>query len=109
MMIAHLSYLWPPVLGGLAVFLLFLPLVGAATPRASAAAAPTVVSLEFDDATPDQPQAQGILAAHGRHGVFFVNSGRIGLNAYMTLAQLQGLAAERGNEIGGAYGLNPTT
>jgi Polysaccharide deacetylase len=58
------------------------------------------VSLEFDDATPDQLQAQGILAAHGMHGVFFVNSGRIGLNGYMTLAQLQGLAAD-GNEIGG--------
>ncbi len=70
-----------------------------------AAAAPTesspvTVTLEFDDGGSDQLQAASILDAHGMHGVFFLNSGRLGLPGYMTVAEAQGLAAD-GHEIGG--------
>src|SRR5688572_27029616 len=62
--------------------------------------APLTVSLEFDDATADQYQLRSILSDRGMHGTFFVNSGRIGLPGYMTLAELQSLAAD-GHEIAG--------
>src|SRR5262249_36875673 len=60
----------------------------------------TVVSLEFDDENSDQYQAGAMLAAHGMRGTFFVNSGRIGNDGYMTVQQLQALQSG-GNEIGG--------
>ena len=73
-----------------------LPLVLAA----SASAAPTVVSLQFDDGVADQWAARDALAAHGMHATFFVNSGRPGKNGFLTYAQLHQLEAD-GNEIGG--------
>jgi peptidoglycan/xylan/chitin deacetylase (PgdA/CDA1 family) len=69
---------------------------GAATPAGS----PTVVSLTFDDGTTDQYQVRSLLASHGMKGVFYVNSGRIGLPGYMTQQQLADIASD-GNEIGG--------
>jgi peptidoglycan/xylan/chitin deacetylase (PgdA/CDA1 family) len=61
----------------------------------------TVVSLTFDDGLAEQYAARSVLAAHGMHGTFFVNSGRIDTtSAYLTLAQLRDLAAD-GNEIAG--------
>ena len=64
------------------------------------ASAQTVVSLEFDDGTADQTTAGTILQGAGMPGTFFINSGRIGASGYMTLSQIQALAAA-GNEIGG--------
>ena len=64
------------------------------------AAAQTVVSLTFDDASLDQyTDGRPILAAHGMHGTFFVNSGPLGDGYHMTLSQLRDLATE-GHEIG---------
>lgn len=60
----------------------------------------TVVSLTFDDETEDQFQALDILTAHGMHATFLINSGRIGLSGYFTLAQVQQVA-QAGNEIAG--------
>ncbi len=70
-----------------------------ATP-AFASAAPTVVSLQWDDGTADQYQVQPMLQSHGMTGTFFINSGRTGTDGYMSLSQIQSLAAA-GNEIGG--------
>jgi peptidoglycan/xylan/chitin deacetylase (PgdA/CDA1 family) len=67
---------------------------------AAAAHADVIVSLTFDDGVDDQATAAPILAAHGMHATFYVNSGRVGHTHYLTLAQLRGLAAA-GNEIGG--------
>lgn len=62
---------------------------------------PLTVTLDFDDGTADQAQAGPMLAARGMKGVFFINSGRIGLSAkYMTVDQIRTLA-QAGNEIGG--------
>jgi hypothetical protein len=66
----------------------------------AAAAAQTVVSLEFDDADADQFQVDQILAAHGMQATFFVPSGYVGQAGYMTWPQIKTLAAD-GNEIGG--------
>ncbi|HEV7208569.1 MAG TPA: polysaccharide deacetylase family protein [Mycobacteriales bacterium] len=66
-----------------------------------AARIPLSVTLDFDNGTADQYQVEPILRARGLVGVFFVGSGRIGLdNSYLTLAQIQQLQAA-GNEIGG--------
>ena len=83
------------LLGGGALVLLWV----LATP-ALAQAAPTVVSLQWDDGTADQYQVQPMLQSHGMAGTFFINSGRIGTDGYMSLSQIQSLAAT-GNEIGG--------
>jgi peptidoglycan/xylan/chitin deacetylase (PgdA/CDA1 family) len=72
---------------------------GAAAPG-SAATAPTVVSIQFDDGTADQYGALAILNAHGMHATFYINSGVTGDSAHMTWAQLQDLYAA-GNEIAG--------
>ena len=68
---------------------------------ARAAAAPTVVSLTFDDGTATEYQSRALLSAHGMHGTYYINSSRIGADSYyMTWAQVDDLAAD-GNEIGG--------
>ncbi len=86
----------------LAVPLLIFALLvlGPGAVRAQAAPSSTIVSLQFDDQDADQYQAGQMLAGRGMRATFFVNSGRIGANGYMTLAQLRELAA-LGNEIGG--------
>jgi peptidoglycan/xylan/chitin deacetylase (PgdA/CDA1 family) len=75
-----------------------------AVPVPSAAAStPTVVTLGFDDGTVDQfTNGFPILAAHGMHATFFVNTGPIlaGDPAHMTWADLHALASA-GNEIAG--------
>jgi peptidoglycan/xylan/chitin deacetylase (PgdA/CDA1 family) len=79
---------------------------GARAPRSSASTHPhldTVVSLTFDDGRQDQYTARALLAAHGMHGTFYVNSGLVAAKPgrwHMTWSQLQDLAAD-GNEIGG--------
>jgi peptidoglycan/xylan/chitin deacetylase (PgdA/CDA1 family) len=59
----------------------------------------TTVSLTFDDGRADQMEAAQILAEHEMAATFFVISGRIGASGYMSLPNLEELAAA-GNEIG---------
>jgi peptidoglycan/xylan/chitin deacetylase (PgdA/CDA1 family) len=65
-----------------------------------ARSSPTIVSLTFDDSLSDQYAVEPMLAAHGMHATFYVISGRIDSDGYLTTAQLKQLAAD-GNEIGG--------
>jgi peptidoglycan/xylan/chitin deacetylase (PgdA/CDA1 family) len=75
--------------------------LGAMVAPAVAKAAPTIVSLTFDDGTADQYAARTMLAQHSLHGTFYVNSNNIGASpSFLTWDQLSGLAAD-GNEIGG--------
>jgi peptidoglycan/xylan/chitin deacetylase (PgdA/CDA1 family) len=73
-------------------------LAAVATP--AQAAAPTVVSLTFDDAYANQLNAAQIMNTYGIDGTFFVPSGYVNNSGYLTVADLQGLAAN-GHEIGG--------
>ena len=78
-----------------AVFVLAL-----AAPNA-AAAAPTVVTLTFDDGTADQYAVRSMLAQYSLRATFFVNSNRIESGAdYLNWTQLSALAAD-GHEVGG--------
>jgi peptidoglycan/xylan/chitin deacetylase (PgdA/CDA1 family) len=62
---------------------------------------PTVVSITFDDGAASQYDVRSMLASHGMHGTFYINSGKVGSDAtYMTWSQIQDLYAD-GNEIGG--------
>ena len=67
---------------------------------AAQAAEPTIVSLTFDDGNADQLNAAQILNANGLKGTFYITSGFTDRPDYMTVANLQGLAAA-GHEIGG--------
>lgn len=71
-----------------------------APPNRAQAVTQTVVTIQFDDSVADQYSARSILAAHGMHATFYVNSGLIGDSAHLTWAQLHDLYAD-GNEIGG--------
>jgi peptidoglycan/xylan/chitin deacetylase (PgdA/CDA1 family) len=65
------------------------------------AQAETIVSIQFDDGMADQYQALPILASHGMHGTFFINSAQVGTSGfYMNWNQVHDVAAG-GNEIGG--------
>jgi peptidoglycan/xylan/chitin deacetylase (PgdA/CDA1 family) len=64
-----------------------------------AAAAPTVISLDFDDGWADGVQAGAALQQRGLQGTFFVISGYLGKAGYMSIDQLQQLQAA-GHEIG---------
>ncbi|MCK5830388.1 MAG: polysaccharide deacetylase family protein [Methylococcales bacterium] len=60
----------------------------------------TLVSLTFDDGK-NESNARSILASHGMHGTFYINTNRIGIgNGFLTRAELDALYAD-GNEIGG--------
>jgi peptidoglycan/xylan/chitin deacetylase (PgdA/CDA1 family) len=79
-----------------------LPIWAVPVPSA-AASTPTVVTLGFDDGTVDQfTNGFPILAAHGMHATFFVNTGPILASdpSHMTWADLHALASA-GNEIAG--------
>jgi peptidoglycan/xylan/chitin deacetylase (PgdA/CDA1 family) len=68
---------------------------------ALARAAPTYVSLTFDDASADQMQALAMLSAHGMNATFYANSARLGTGPYfMTWSELDQVAAA-GHEVGG--------
>jgi hypothetical protein len=57
--------------------------------------------LTFDDGTAGQEQAAAVLSSHGMRGTFYVNSGRVGLNAsYLSREQLLAMQGQ-GHEIGG--------
>lgn len=60
----------------------------------------TIVSLTFDDSNADQWPAVQTLDALGLHGTFYVVSGWINADGYLSLDQLRSMAA-MGNEIGG--------
>jgi peptidoglycan/xylan/chitin deacetylase (PgdA/CDA1 family) len=66
----------------------------------SAGAAPTVVSLTFDDGWDNQQTASSMLTAHGMVGTFYVNSQTIGQPGYLSWTQLATSNAN-GNEIAG--------
>jgi peptidoglycan/xylan/chitin deacetylase (PgdA/CDA1 family) len=81
-----------------AVTFLALGLTGA-SPVAHAAA-PTVVTIGFDDGYADQFPAMAILGGHGLEATFFINSGYIGTDGRLTWDQVRALEAG-GQEIGG--------
>ncbi len=90
---------WSKVVTAVGVFILTVAGLAAGVP-AAVAAAPTVVTLTFDDGNADQLNAAQILNNNGLKGTFFIPSGAVGTPNYMTLANLQGLAAA-GHEIAG--------
>lgn len=61
----------------------------------------TVITLAFDDGRSSDVAAARITNAYGLRGTFFINSGNIGMKGWMTLDDLDGIAASSGNEIGG--------
>lgn len=60
----------------------------------------TVLSLTFDDGDADNYDVRSVLAENNLHATFYIISGFIGIDGYMTKDQLRGLY-EDGNEIGG--------
>src|SRR4051812_15396305 len=90
------------ILAGLTALLMLL-----AFGQAAAHAAPTVVSLTFDDGDATEYYARQQLAQRNMHGTFYVNSSMLGTDDYyMTWNQVQGLADD-GNEIGGHTAMHP--
>lgn len=79
---------------------LIATLPGVAAAAGSATAAPTVVTISFDDGWDNQWQARDILAARGMRATFYVNGRFTGLPGRLTMPQLRLLAAA-GHEIGG--------
>lgn len=60
----------------------------------------TIVSLTFDDGDADNYAIRDTLSKNNLHATFYIVSGFIGQDGYMTVSQLQNLYAD-GNEIGG--------
>ncbi len=58
------------------------------------------MSLTFDDSNADQMPAEQQMKSLGLHGTFYTVSGWVNQPGYLTLAQVQQIAAD-GNEIGG--------
>lgn len=73
---------------------------------AGARAAPTFVSLTFDDARVTQRTAKRLLDERGLKATFFVNTSRIGGTASLSLDDLRGIFAS-GHEIGGHTRTHP--
>jgi peptidoglycan/xylan/chitin deacetylase (PgdA/CDA1 family) len=67
---------------------------------AKAATSPVTVSLTFDDSNADQLPAEQTMKSLGLHGTFYTVSGWVNQPSYLTLAQVQQVAAD-GNEIAG--------
>jgi len=74
----------------------------AVSPAPAAAAAPTVVTIGFDDGTADQLAALPILQAHGMTATFFVNTAPISIGdpEHLSWTGLHSLF-DAGNEIAG--------
>jgi peptidoglycan/xylan/chitin deacetylase (PgdA/CDA1 family) len=68
--------------------------------NAKAATSPVTVSLTFDDSNADQLPAEQTMKTLGLHGTFYTVSGWVNQPSYLTLANVQQIAAD-GNEIGG--------
>ncbi len=98
-----------PRLANIAAAVATLVMILSLLPLARArAASPTIVSLTFDDGRTTAYTARSILASHGMHATFFVNSPLLGsASFYMTWQQVNDLYSD-GNEIGGhtAYHVN---
>ena len=97
---AWLSVLWPVAA---AATLMTSASIWATSAPPAAASTPVVVTLGFDDGTVDQfTHGFPILAAHGMHATFFVNTGPIlaGDPAHMTFADLHTMFSA-GDEIAG--------
>lgn len=66
------------------------------------AASPVIVTVSFDDGTADHYSVvRPILASHGVHGTFYINSGLIGTDPYYTTWDGVAAIAADGNEIAG--------
>lgn len=92
----------------LTAFAIAATLVPAVWVSSARAVPQTIVSLTFDDGRATAYAARPILASHGMHGTFYLNSGLIGSYSFwMTWPQIADLYAD-GNEIGGhtAYHAN---
>jgi peptidoglycan/xylan/chitin deacetylase (PgdA/CDA1 family) len=68
--------------------------------HAATAKTTTTVSLTFDDSNADQLPAEQTMVSRGLHGTFYTVSGWVNSPGYLTLANLQKIAAD-GNEIAG--------
>lgn len=88
---------WAATLVSVALAAFFVGVAGA---PAQAAAPPTTITLSFDDGNADQLTAASIMQANGMRGTFYVPSGYVNQPGYLTVANLQSLAAA-GHEIGG--------
>jgi peptidoglycan/xylan/chitin deacetylase (PgdA/CDA1 family) len=67
---------------------------------ATANAAPTVVSLQFDDGYDDNVLAAQMLEAHGMRGTFYLNSSFIGNGGHLTWPEVRAIQAA-GHDVGG--------
>jgi peptidoglycan/xylan/chitin deacetylase (PgdA/CDA1 family) len=72
----------------------------AMAPRATADAPRTRVSITFDDGWASQMLAMEPLSAHGMPATFYISSGLIGVDRYLSRGQLKAMAGV-GHEIGG--------
>ena len=86
-------------LGATAAMVAGMVLAFVAPANAAPPAAKTVVSLTFDDAHASQQFAFDTMKQYGMLGTFYMNSGFIGANGFLTLDQAKAIAAY-GNEIG---------
>lgn len=84
----------------IAAILLFAGLIVGPMANAKAATKPVTVSLTFDDSNADQLPAEQTMKTLGLHGTFYTVSGWVNQPGYLTLAQVQQVAAD-GNEIAG--------
>jgi peptidoglycan/xylan/chitin deacetylase (PgdA/CDA1 family) len=82
------------------VLLVVAPGLGHGAQSARAATSPVTVSLTFDDSNADQLAAEQTMKSLGLHGTFYTVDGWVNQSGYLTLAQLQQIAAD-GNEIAG--------
>jgi len=83
-----------------ATFLLIAGLGLGHVATAKAATSPVTVSLTFDDSNADQLPAEQTMQTLGLHGTFYTVSGWVNQPSYLTLANVQQIAAD-GNEIAG--------
>jgi peptidoglycan/xylan/chitin deacetylase (PgdA/CDA1 family) len=90
-----------PVLGVVALLVAF-PTAALAS---SQGATQTTVSLTFDDGIASAYLARAMLAAHGMHATFYLNSGHLEDPGFMTWQQVQDLYGD-GNEIAGHTALH---
>ena len=84
----------------IAAVLLISGLIVAPLAKAKAATSPVTVLLTFDDSNADQLPAEQTMKSLGLHGTFYTVSGWVNQPSYLTLAQVQQIAAD-GNEIAG--------
>ena len=84
----------------IATALLMAGLIAGPLTQAKAVTSPVTVSLTFDDSNADQLPAEQTIKSLGLHGTFYTVSGWVNQPGYLTLAQVQQIAAD-GNEIAG--------